>query len=786
MNDSTTPPTIDSLRPVGALLPMIYVAWSDGALDAEEIAAVRSAALGAAKQAPDQSRILLERWLDPERPPNAVELALLLDGVEEAARRANLDADARVDLAGLGLAIAAASEGVAPVEREGLLEVQRALGIDGSEAARQLLASGRPGAPRVTHEPSFPAAVLSDRLDEPRSELRARVRELLNQPDMAPIDEPTRAAYRTRVFEWLETLADAGLGGLAFPEDAGGAGDTEGFAVAFETLAEGDLSLLIKFGVQFGLFGGSVNNLGDAEQQKEFLPQIASLDLPGCFAMTETSHGSNVADLETTATFDADAQEFVVHSPSPGATKNYIGNAAVHGQMATVFAQLITGPGGEGEGGRQEHGVHALLVPIRDEDGQTLPGVTIEDDGLKIGLNGVDNGRIAFDHVRVPRRHLLARFAQVAEDGSYSSAIASPSARFFTMLGTLVGGRVSVAAASNTVAKKALWIAVRYGNRRRQFGPPGEPEFALLDYLSHQERLLPRLARTYALHFALRDLTGRYAAVQDGPREGEDPKLHEQMARELETRAAGLKAVATWHGSDTIQECREACGGQGYLAENQFGEMRADADIFTTFEGDNTVLLQLVAKGLLSSYRKQFGDMTLRRAVRYAASRVRDELTERLPSWSKLDDETARSREFQAKLLAARERQLLGGLARRLKRRLDDGMDSSRAVLEVQDHMIELARAHVDVQVFESFVSAIDASDPEVQPVLERLRSLFVLDLVEQDRGWFLEHGVLGTVASQSLRGVVNGLLTELRPDAEALVSCWRFPDQWADAPIAQ
>ena len=785
MND-TEKPTLEALSPVAALLPMVYVAWSDGSLDEAEIEGVGRLALGAAEKAPEATQTLLARWLDPGEPPNAVEMALLLDGIEEAARRAGLDPDQRVDLAGLGLAIAEASDGVSAVERDGLLEVQRALGVDASEAARQLLASGRPGAPRVTNEPSFPVDVLRARFEVPRPEVRAKVRALLDEPSMAPLAEPTRAEYRTRVFDWLQQLAQAGFGGLAFPEDAGGAGDPEAFAVTFETLAEGDLSLLIKFGVQFGLFGGSVQNLGDEEQKEQWLPLIASAELPGCFAMTETSHGSNVADLETTATFDAQTQEFVVHSPSPGATKNYIGNAAVHGRMATVFAQLIT-PGPESsDGSARSHGVHAILVPIRDVEGRPMPGVTIEDDGLKIGLNGVDNGRIRFDRVRVPRRHLLARFARVAEDGAYSSPIASPSKRFFTMLGTLVGGRVSVAAAANAVAKKALWIAVRYGNRRRQFGPPGEPEFALLDYLSHQERLLPRLARTVALHFALRDLSARYVRFAKGPVEGDDPAAHERAGRELEARAAGLKAIATWHGSGTIQECREACGGQGYLAENEFGAMRADADIFTTFEGDNVVLLQLVAKGLLSDYRKQFSDMTLRRAVSYAAARVRDELNEKLPSWGSVDDETARSRDFQGRLLAARERQLLDGLARRLKRRLDGGMDSSRAVLEVQDHMIELARAQVDREVIEAFVAAIDDSDSALQPVLERLRALYALDLIERDRGWFLEHGVLSGAASQSLRGCVNRLLSELRPDAEALVSTWSFPEQWATAPIAR
>ena len=122
--------------------------------------------------------------------------------------------------------------------------------------------------------------------------------------------------------------------------------------------------------------------------------------------MTETGHGSNVQALRTTATYDAETQEFVIHTPDDDARKDYIGNAARDGRMAVVFAQLIAGG--------EERGVHALLVPIRDEHGDPCPGVRLEDCGAKLGLNGVDNGRIWFDHVRVPRENLLDRYAQVA------------------------------------------------------------------------------------------------------------------------------------------------------------------------------------------------------------------------------------------------------------------------------------------------------------------------------------------------------------------------------------
>src|SRR4029077_10217344 len=163
-------------------------------------------------------------------------------------------------------------------------------------------------------------------------------------------------------------------------------------------------------------------------------------------------------------------------------------------EAAVVFAQL--------EVAGESHGVHAFVVPIRAH-GQVLPGVRVEDDGLKLGLNGVDNGRLWFDRVRVPRDSLLNRFADVTDDGRYESPIGGADKRFFTMLGTLVQGRVCVGGAGINASKVALAIAVEYARHRRQFGNPGSGEEEVrLDYGMHQRRLFPLLARSYALHFA--------------------------------------------------------------------------------------------------------------------------------------------------------------------------------------------------------------------------------------------------------------------------------------------
>src|SRR4051794_36097676 len=325
--------------------------------------------------------------------------------------------------------------------------------------------------------------------------LRDEVRDTLRRPLFAPVYDVAVDEHRDRILEQARELSATPGPRLLFPKELGGDGEVGAAVTAFETQAFGDLSLLVKSGVQWGLFGGAILHLGTERHHKRYLRSVMSLDLPGCFAMTETGHGSDVQAIRTTATYDPQRREFVLQTPDEDAVKDYIGNAARHGRMAVVFAQLVT----QGE----SHGVHALLVPIRDDDGSPCPGVSIEDCGHKAGLNGVDNGRLAFRGVRVPRQALLDRYGSVAADGTYFSPIESETRRFFTMLGTLVQGRISVSGAALSASKAALAIAVRYALARRQFHPPdSEREILLLDFLQHQRRLLPAVASTYALHFA--------------------------------------------------------------------------------------------------------------------------------------------------------------------------------------------------------------------------------------------------------------------------------------------
>ena len=640
-------------------------------------------------------------------------------------------------------------------------------------------------------QPTVDVPALTRLLDGRHAEVRNLVRTNLAEYASVLEDAETMSTddFRDRVRDLVVEMASTGQTGMGFPEEYGGGGDVGASVAAFETLAFGDLSVLVKVGVQFGLFGGAILQLGTKAHHDAYLPDLISGKVMGCFAMTETGHGSNVQALGTVATYDASAEEFVISTPDDASRKDYIGNAARHAELAVVFAQL------EIEG--TSEGVHAFVVPLR-RDGEVLPGIRIEDCGRKLGLNGVDNGRIWFDGVRVPRSALLNQFADVTPDGVYRSPIENPNRRFFTMLGTLVQGRVCVGGGGINAAKVALAIATKYAVRRRQFNATSEDhEELLLDYGIHQRRLFPLLARTYALHFAQEIVAEQLHEVSsrtESPEDGEN----EHVRRELESRAAGTKAIGTWHATETIQQCREACGGAGYLSVNRFDALKADTDVFTTFEGDNHVLLQLVAKGLLTDYASDFEDMDQFGMVRFVAGLAVDTVLEKtnvhklierirdvLPGGDEWDQEAGLlDPQYQLMMLRFREEHMLGGVARRLKRGIDNDMNPGEVFSRVQDHVIGAARAHVERLVVEAFVDKVgELPDGDQKVALGLLCDLHALSTIENDRAWFMEHGRLTSQRSKAITREINGLLRKIRPLAVDLVDAFGVPPEMLRSP---
>ncbi len=622
---------------------------------------------------------------------------------------------------------------------------------------------------------------------------RAKARAHAAEPRFWKDDSLPMAEHRERVLGQVKMLAadPEHQVWLAYPKRLGGQDSPGANLAGFEELAIGDPSLQIKAGVQFGLFGSAIWQLGTPEQQDRWLPGAMDVSVPGAFAMTEKGHGSDVASLATTATYDAEAGEFVINTPFRGAWKDFLGNAAKDGLAATVFARLITR--GPGETQDTDYGVHCFYVPIRDEAGEFLPGVGGEDDGLKGGLNGIDNGSLWFDHVRVPRENLLARYGQVAADGTYTSPIASPGRRFFTMLGALVQGRVSLDGAAGSATRIGLAIAVRYAEQRRQFaGAAPDEEVTLLDYATHRRRLIPLVAETYALHYAHERLLDMFDDVFSGRNDTE------QTRADLETMAAAMKGTSTTFALEALQECRVACGGAGFITENRIVSLRADMDVYATFEGDNTILLQLVAKRLVGDYGKDLGRQvkTAQGKARYVAGRAADVALHRFPlrraaqavaDVTRPDSGAVFDVALQRALLTERVAAKVEALALGLRpAQKADPAEAQRIFDRHQVALIDVARSHAELVRWDLFTEAVASTkDAGTAVVLGWLRDEYALTVIRRDLGWFVANGRLTGSRARALDGELDALERRLRPHLLDLVDAWGLGDDHLRAVIA-
>lgn len=749
-------------------LPLFFVVWADTLLTPAEQEAMERSIQQQKWLTAEEKKFLLSK-VDPAAQPSPDELKSWMEEITkvmDSTREA--PGDSLIDIGMKLVSFHKGSPGTLSAARVSLDEMENALGLINKESIYHFFPGRRKTITQdqVTKN-TFEADRLADILDGPHRETISRVKTLLSDPAFRYIDPGDLSAYREKVLQWCHLLAAQGFGSTAYPKEYGGRGDMAGYFAIMETLSYHDLSLVIKFGVQFGLFGMSIYFLGTEKHHTKYLRAIGKLELPGCFAMTETGHGSNVRGIETTATYDHRSKTFTIHTPHPNARKEYIGNAACHGRMATVFAKLMIH--------QKDYGVTAFLVPLRDTSGRTLPGITIEDCGRKMGLNGVDNGRIWFDNVTIPYENMLDRFAGINEEGGFESPIASDNRRFFTMLGTLVGGRIGIPRSGLSAAKTGLTIAIRYGDQRKQFGPEGGAEVPILNYRTHQRRLMPLLANAYAIHFALQYLTQRFLQRTDDD------------MQEIEALAAGLKSFATWNTTHTLQECRECCGGKGYLSENRIDALKNDTEIYTTFEGDNTVLMQLVAKSRLTEFKKEFSNMDLFGILNYVADQAEKNFAGRNPLIvRKTDEDHLLDFEFHLNAFRYRERDILTSAAKRLKRHIQDGMDSFDAFNVVQHHLVQVGFAYIERIVLEQFIEQVNrTTDEGCQTVLTKLCQLFALSQIDLNKGWYLENGYMEGVKTKAIRKLLNQLCWDIRQDAVPLVDSFRIPDSCLAAPIA-
>lgn len=520
----------------------------------------------------------------------------------------------------------------------------------------------------------------------------------------------------------------------------------EVFENRYNWLSLADPATGTRVGINLALFCNAVRGNGTDEQVEYWLTNRGTTklrDIYGCFAMTELGHGSNVAGLQTTATYNPDRQTFTIHTPDLAATKWWIGGAAHSANHAAVFARLISNG--------KDYGVKPFVVQLRDKNFDLLPGISIGDIGSKMGREGIDNGWIQFNNVEIPREYFLQRFTTITPDGEVSL---TPLEQL--SLSALLQGRVVMVLDSQRQGARFLTIALRYAIGRQQFGDPNN-ETQIIDYTLHQYRLLPYLALVYTLAPGSQKLLTHYRAILSDIYAGTNIKKSVLELKDLFVTSASCKATYTWLTSSLINEARQACGGHGYHAYSGLGRAFQDWSVQQTWEGDNNVLSINAGRSIIKYYEASKKGKKLGADFTYLTENV----------FADLDFKDLKS--YVTVWAAISQKVATHALS----------IYKGNWELITQERLL-LSKFHAGHYALSAYYDRLQrgsfgTGEREVLVALFKLHSLFQIDTFS---GVFLQFKSFDPSKLAEIQAEIKKLFTQLRPHLVALTDAFKYPDE--------